>query len=76
MHQRRFSDGSRRTTHIAEVLPQEGELPRLKDVFRFRESGLDSEGRVTGEHVYLEGELTCQHRLERVGLDLSTLSVS
>ena len=46
----RLSDGSRKVMAIAEVLPMagEGEIA-LQDIFEFRQSGYDAEGRVVGE---------------------------
>ena len=44
----RFSDGSRRVTHITEVVGMEGEIITLQDVFLFEKTGLTEDGRVTG----------------------------
>ena len=49
VHLARFKDGSRRITHITEVIGMEGDLITLQDVFRFQyEGGVDEEGRVKG----------------------------
>jgi pilus assembly protein CpaF len=44
----RFSDGTRRVTHITEVLGMEGEVITLQDVFVFEKTGINVKGRVTG----------------------------
>ena len=44
----RFSDGSRKVTHITEVTGMEGQTITLQDIFVFRQKGLDKKGRVVG----------------------------
>jgi pilus assembly protein CpaF len=44
----RFSDGTRRVTHITEVTGMEVETITLQDVFLFEKSGVSEDGRVTG----------------------------
>jgi pilus assembly protein CpaF len=44
----RFSDGSRRVTHITEVVGMEQEIITLQDIFLFEKSGLTESGKVTG----------------------------
>jgi pilus assembly protein CpaF len=44
----RFSDGSRRITHITECVGMEGELITMQDIFVFEKTGLTETGRVTG----------------------------
>jgi pilus assembly protein CpaF len=44
----RFSDGSRRVTHVTEVTGMEGEVVTLQDIFVFEKRGLSPEGRVLG----------------------------
>jgi pilus assembly protein CpaF len=44
----RFSDGTRRVTHITEVVGMEGEVITLQDVFVFEKTGINAKGRVTG----------------------------
>lgn len=52
VQQARFSDGSRRITHISEVvgLSEAGEV-EIRDVFRFLPSGIGQGGRVQGDFV-------------------------
>ena len=44
----RLSDGSRKVTHVSEVTGLEGTEVTMKDVFVFRRTGLDADGRVQG----------------------------
>jgi pilus assembly protein CpaF len=45
----RLKDGSRRITHVSEVLGMEGEVVVLQDIFLFRQTGMGPEGKVLGE---------------------------
>ena len=49
VQQARFSDGARRVTHISEVteVSDVGEV-MLRDIFRFEQTGTDTDGRVVG----------------------------
>ena len=46
----RLRDGSRRITHITEVLGMEGEVPITQDIFVFDMIGEDADGRIIGTH--------------------------
>jgi pilus assembly protein CpaF len=46
----RLRDGSRRITHITEVVGLEGEVIITQDLFIFDITGEDAEGRVLGKH--------------------------
>jgi hypothetical protein len=49
VHQQRFKDGSRRITHITEVVGMEGDIITMQDLFLFDHSlGLDDQGRSQG----------------------------
>ena len=49
VHQQRFKDGSRRITHITEVVGMEGDIITLQDLFLFDHTmGLDDQGRSQG----------------------------
>ena len=49
VHESRLSDGSRKITCISEVMGMEGQQITLQDLFVFRQTGLDANGRVLGE---------------------------
>jgi pilus assembly protein CpaF len=46
----RLRDGSRRITHITEVLGQEGDVVTLQDLFIYDMVGEDANGRIIGRH--------------------------
>ena len=46
----RLRDGSRRITHITEVLGMEGDVPILQDIFVYKFLGEDKDGRIVGRH--------------------------
>ncbi|PWB81752.1 MAG: protein kinase [Methylocystaceae bacterium] len=46
----RLRDGSRRITHITEVLGQEADVVTLQDLFVYEILGEDSSGRIVGRH--------------------------
>jgi pilus assembly protein CpaF len=48
VQQSRLRDGSRKITYITEVQGMEGDTVVLQDVFRFRETGSDPQGKVIG----------------------------
>ncbi|MCU1410753.1 MAG: type secretion system protein [Rhodoglobus sp.] len=48
----RLRDGSRRVTHITEVLGMEGDTVTLQDAFAFEQAGIDLDGHVVGEAKY------------------------
>jgi len=46
----RLRDGSRRITHITEVLGLEGDVPILQDIFVYELQGEDAKGNIIGRH--------------------------
>ncbi len=49
VHQERMKDGTRRITHVSEVVGMEGDIITLQDVFAFNfRAGVDGQGRVLG----------------------------
>ena len=52
VQQSRFSDGSRRVTHVTEVVGiEDNGRVRLEDIFKFQQRGIGDDGRVDGEIV-------------------------
>jgi pilus assembly protein CpaF len=47
-HQMRLRDGTRRITHITEVMGFDGEHIELQDIFVFKQTGVNEDGRVLG----------------------------
>lgn len=51
VQQSRMKDGTRKITHITEVLGLEGETIVLQDLFVFKETGYSQDGRIQGKFV-------------------------
>ena len=47
----RLRDGSRRITHITEVLGTEGDTIITQDLFVYEMTGEDSDGKIAGRHA-------------------------
>ena len=45
----RFPDGTRKVVAVAEVSGMEGQIVTMQDLFRFEQTGIDTDGRVLGE---------------------------
>ncbi|MDK2824506.1 MAG: pilus assembly protein CpaF [Clostridia bacterium] len=50
VQQNRLRDGSRKITHVTEVVGMEGDVIVLQDIFRYEQKGLDDRGNIIGEH--------------------------
>ncbi len=48
VHLARFPDGSRWMTHITELSGMEGDVITLTDIFKFEQTGVTPEGKITG----------------------------
>jgi pilus assembly protein CpaF len=48
VQQTRMKDGTRKITHITEVLGMEGETIVLQDIYKYKESGISTDGRIEG----------------------------
>jgi pilus assembly protein CpaF len=45
----RYPDGSRRLSHISEVVGMEGDVITMTDLFKFQQTGVDEDRRIVGE---------------------------
>jgi len=70
VQQSRLRDGSRRITHITEVLGMEGDIIVLQDVFRYEQSGIDNLGKVIGRFQATGIWPHCMDRLIATGQNL------
>ena len=70
VHTARLSDGSRKITHVSEVLPLKDGEYRVEDLYVFRMTGKDSEGKITGEHGGAGTPPTFMNEAELLGLPL------
>jgi len=66
----RFSDGSRRITHITECVGMEGDLITMQDIFVFEKTGLTEGGRVTGRFRATGIRPKFYERLRAAGMQL------
>jgi pilus assembly protein CpaF len=66
----RFSDGTRRLTHITEITGMEADVVSMQDLFVFDKQGVSSEGRVLGTFNAVGIRPKFAERLKVVGFDL------
>jgi len=66
----RFSDGSRRVTHITEITGMEVDIVSLQDVFLFEKQGLSPEGRVLGTFTATGIRPRFEEKLRSAGIAL------
>jgi pilus assembly protein CpaF len=71
VQQARQRDGSRKVTSITEVLGMEGDTIVLSEVFKFKETGIDAEGRVVGEMSATGIRPMFEPKLKAAGFELS-----
>jgi pilus assembly protein CpaF len=70
VQQNRLKDGSRKITHITEVLGMEGETIVLQDIFVFEQKGIDANGRLIGQFKPTGIRPKFLHKLESSGIRL------
>ena len=51
VQQSRLGDGSRKVTHISEVIGMQGETVTIQDIFVFKQEGLDKNRKIVGRFV-------------------------
>jgi pilus assembly protein CpaF len=68
----RFSDGSRRITHITEVVGMEQDVITLQDIFLFEKTGITESGKVTGRFRATGIRPKFYDRLRACGISLPT----
>lgn len=64
----RLSDGSRKITHVTEVVGLQSDVPILNDIFLFREDSRDKNNRIVGQFVPKGNIPTFLEEFERRGL--------
>jgi pilus assembly protein CpaF len=70
VHLSRLRDGSRRVTHVSEVVGMEGETITMQDIFLFRQVGVERDGRVKGRMHATGLRPRCVDRFEQEGIVL------
>jgi pilus assembly protein CpaF len=68
----RFSDGTRRVTHITEVVGMEQDIITLQDIFLFEKTGIAENGRVRGRFRATGIRPKFYDRLKTCGITLPT----
>jgi pilus assembly protein CpaF len=70
VHVSRLADGTRRVTHVTEVVGMEGQTVTLQDVFLFQQTGVDARGKVMGQVVSTGLRPRFVSRIEAAGIHL------
>ncbi len=70
VHQARMKDGTRKITHITEVVGMEQDKITLQDIFVFVQTGVNSEGQVIGYHKATGILPKFIDQFESMGIDL------
>jgi len=68
----RFTDGTRRLTHITEITGMESDVVSMQDLFTFEKQGVTAEGRVIGAFTAAGIRPKFAERLKAAGYDLPT----
>lgn len=71
VQQSRLADGTRRVTHITEVLGMEGDQITLQDIFDYEQTGRSVDGAVLGRHKPTGIVPRCAERMIAQGLPVS-----
>lgn len=70
VHESRMGDGSRKVVCISEIVGLEGQQIVMQDLFTFRQSGIDGDGKILGEFRPTGSMPTFFEDLQRRGLAL------
>jgi pilus assembly protein CpaF len=69
-YQERLSDGSRKVMKVSEVVGMQGDAIEVQDIFEFRQTGVDEDGRIVGEFVATGYVPTFLDRIKAAGVAL------
>ncbi len=72
VQQSRLKDGSRRITHITEVVGMEGDIITLQDIFVFKQGRKDEKGKIYGDIAPTGIKPKFMEKFERAGIVLPT----
>ncbi|GAC1415178.1 MAG: hypothetical protein NVSMB5_04040 [Candidatus Velthaea sp.] len=70
----RFSDGTRKMTSISEVVGMEGDVVTMQEIARYRQRGIDAEGKVLGAFESTGVQPACIARFAEMGIDFDITS--
>ena len=68
---KRFSDGVRRVTSLSEVTGMEGDIITLQEIFRYRQTGIDANGKTVGQFELTGIRPNFMERFESQGIDIA-----
>jgi pilus assembly protein CpaF len=63
----RLNDGSRKITHVTEIIGMEGEIITMQDIFKFTRTGIGPKGEVLGSFKPTGIRPRCSDKLEAYG---------
>ena len=66
----RFSDGSRRVSYITEIVGKSEKGIEVRDIFKFKQTGVTPEGKVLGEFAAVGNVPSFQHEFKSNGIDM------
>lgn len=70
LQQSRLKDGSRKITYITEVQHMEGDVITTQDLFRFEQTGMDTDGKLTGHFVSTGMQPSFMEKFQTNGVEL------
>ena len=70
----RMSDGSRKAISVCEVIGMEGDVVTMQELVKFRQRGLDPEGKVLGAFESTGVQPTCLARFGEMGIDFDPMA--
>ena len=70
LQQSRLKDGSRKITYITEVQHMEGDIITTQDLFRFEQTGMDADGKLTGHFVSTGMQPSFMEKFQTNGVEL------
>lgn len=70
LQQSRLKDGSRKITYITEVQHMEGDIITTQDLFRFEQTGMDENGKLTGCFVATGMQPSFMEKFQVNGVDM------
>ena len=70
LQQSRLKDGTRKITYITEVQHMEGDIITTQDIFRFEQTGMDENGKLTGHVVATVMQPSFMEKFQANGVNL------
>src|SRR6185295_5992211 len=70
VHVSRLSDGTRRILSVMELMGMEGSVVTMQEIFRYVQTGIDSEGKVTGHFEATGISPRCVDRIRLAGVEV------